>query len=98
MKNINTEAGKAIRGVYLIHFSRPYKHARHYLGYAENIDARLNEHRNGTGARLTHVVIGDGIELILARVWPGRDRTFERFLKNTRCVPNYCPECRRCAK
>jgi site-specific DNA-cytosine methylase len=30
--------------VYLLHFDRPYKHARHYLGWAESLDARLAVH------------------------------------------------------
>ena len=39
-------------GVYLIHFAPAYKHAKHYLGYAEDIDARLQAHRDGHGAGL----------------------------------------------
>jgi hypothetical protein len=27
--------------VYLLHFSRPYKHARHYTGWAVNVKRRL---------------------------------------------------------
>jgi hypothetical protein len=30
--------------VYLLHFDRPYRHARHYLGWAEDLDNRLAEH------------------------------------------------------
>jgi predicted GIY-YIG superfamily endonuclease len=30
--------------VYLIHFDRPYKHSRHYLGYATDVDERLERH------------------------------------------------------
>jgi hypothetical protein len=33
-------------GVYLIHLTEPYKHARHYIGYAETtIAQRIKEHR-----------------------------------------------------
>ena len=40
--------------VYLIHFARPYWHARHYIGYTalEDVDARMARHRAGGGSRL----------------------------------------------
>ena len=37
--------------IYLLHFDRSYRHARHYLGYTENLDARLAAHRAGAAAR-----------------------------------------------
>ena len=37
---------------YLLHFDPPYKHARHYVGYTEHLDVRVEQHRNGTGANL----------------------------------------------
>ena len=82
-------------GVYLIHFDPPYKHARHYVGFAEDIDARLRAHRDGHGARLTQVAVAHGCELILARVWPGGDRTLERHLKQQKRAPHLCPVCGR---
>jgi hypothetical protein len=42
--------------VYLIHFDEPYKHARHYVGSAVSLDARLEEHRRGSGSRLMAVI------------------------------------------
>jgi len=27
--------------IYLLHFQRSYRHARHYLGYTDDLDARL---------------------------------------------------------
>ena len=38
--------------LYLLHFDRAYKHARHYSGYSRNKDTfarRVEHHRNGTG-------------------------------------------------
>lgn len=52
--------------VYLLHFDRPYKHARHYLGWAKDLDARLEHHRAGTGARLLAVLKEHGIGFVLA--------------------------------
>jgi hypothetical protein len=47
--------------VYLLHFTEPYRHARHYMGWTENLPARLALHTEGRGARLVEVVIGHGI-------------------------------------
>ena len=49
--------------VYLLHFTHPYKHARHYIGFAETpatFDRRIAHHRAGTGARLPKVVADTG--------------------------------------
>jgi len=78
--------------VYLIHFSAPFKHAKHYLGYAEDLGARIERHRAGNGARLLEVVTQAGIEWELARTWPG-DRRVERQLKARKNAPNLCPLC-----
>jgi len=47
--------------VYLIHFSEAYQHARHYLGFTDDLDARLEAHRSGHGARLMAVIQSAGI-------------------------------------
>jgi predicted GIY-YIG superfamily endonuclease len=78
--------------VYLIHFLKPYKHARHYLGYSTNLDKRITDHLCGTGARLLEVVTDAGIEWRLVRTWPG-DRELERQLKNRKDAPRLCPIC-----
>lgn len=46
---------------YLIHFERPYRHARHYLGWTVDLEARLAKHRAGNGARLLRVATAAGI-------------------------------------
>lgn len=80
--------------VYLLHFDKPYKHARHYIGYADRLKARLQHHEQGTGARLMQVLKENGITWQLARVWKKQDRHFERSLKNKKCTPKLCPICR----
>jgi predicted GIY-YIG superfamily endonuclease len=78
--------------VYLIHFDRAYKHARHYLGWTTDLDTRLAAHRDGRGARLMDVITAAGITWQLARTWPGgRDR--ERAIKNRHAAPRICPLC-----
>jgi predicted GIY-YIG superfamily endonuclease len=78
--------------VYLLHFVKPYKHARHYLGYSTNLDKRITDHLAGMGARLLEVVTDAGIEWKLARTWRG-DRELERRLKNRKEAPKLCPIC-----
>src|SRR5262245_17273271 len=84
MKNTGT--------VYLIHFNVAYRHAKHYLGYSENLDKRITDHLYGTGARLMEVVTKAGIEWKVARTWPGC-RALERKLKNRKDAPHICPIC-----
>ncbi len=76
-----------MRGVYLLHISPAYKQARHYTGYADDIEQRIAQHQKGQGARLCEVVVEAGCTLILARIWPDQDRTFERRLKNRKNAP-----------
>jgi hypothetical protein len=79
--------------VYLLQITEPYRHAKHYMGWTENLSARLALHTEGRGARLVEVVIGHGIGFVLARTWTG-DRFLERKLKGRRMAPRYCPICR----
>ena len=78
--------------VYLLHFDEPYKHARHYLGYAEDLEARLAQHRAGQAARLTQVIKEAGITFTLVRTWEG-GRDLERQLKRWHDSPALCPLC-----
>lgn len=78
--------------IYLLHFDRKLHHAQHYLGYAHDVDARVEHHRNGTGARLTQVIKDAGISFVVARTWQG-GRDVERRLKNQKHAPRLCPIC-----
>ena len=80
-------------GVYLICFDQPFKHARHYLGWAKNIGQRLKEHRNGHGARLLAVVREAEIEWRVIRVWPGETRALEARFKASHDRVSLCPIC-----
>jgi hypothetical protein len=81
--------------VYLLHFDRPYKHARHYLGYtSKSLRERLERHRAGAGARLIEVITDAGITFEVARRWSG-NRALERRLKNRHNAALLCPICRR---
>jgi len=78
--------------IYLLHFSRPYKHARHYTGWTTDLIQRLTEHRQGRGARLIAVINAAGIEFQLARTCLGT-RFDERAIKRFGGATRYCPLC-----
>lgn len=89
--------------VYLLHFDEKLFHAGHYMGSAADLETRLGQHRNGTGARLTGVIKELGIGWTLARVWEFdslraarlAESHFKRHRKNNRGL---CPICRGEAK
>jgi predicted GIY-YIG superfamily endonuclease len=78
--------------VYMLHFTAPYRHAQHYVGWTDNLPARLAAHAAGHGARLIAVIRAAGISFTLARTVPG-DRTLERAIKNAGGAVRYCPLC-----
>jgi predicted GIY-YIG superfamily endonuclease len=78
--------------IYLLHIQPAYRHAQHYLGIADDLEARLALHRAGQSARLTQVVVEAGRKLVLVRTWDG-ERTDERRLKNQPNSPRLCPVC-----
>lgn len=77
--------------VYLLHFTSPYKHARHYRGWTADLQARLALHRAGQGARLMTVIAEAGIGFVVAKTEPGT-RARERQLKQRGAVRD-CPVC-----
>ena len=85
-------AGDGPGTVYLIHFETPYKHARHYTGWASDLDRRIARHRAGDGARLMEVVTEAGIGWHVARTWEGT-RDLERAIKDRHEAPRLCPDC-----
>lgn len=80
--------------IYLLHFTTPVGHARHYLGSAACVETRLKEHRAGQGARLTQVAVIRGAELLLVRTWKG-GRNKERAIKDSyhHAFTALCPIC-----
>ena len=79
--------------VYLIHLDKPLKHARHYLGFSEDLFKRLQKHRTGQGAAFMKAIEKHCISWHVSRIWEG-DRTFERVLKDQHNASHLCPTCR----
>lgn len=86
--------------VYLLHFDRPFSHAKHYVGYADDakLEERIDQHRaasitDGQHHRLMVRIREAGIGFSVARVWWQADRIFERRLKQ-RGHTRRCPCCR----
>jgi predicted GIY-YIG superfamily endonuclease len=82
----------AIGTVYLLHFSQPYQHARHYTGWTDDLLERLELHASGKGARLTAVIRQAGFGFTLVRTCEGTRRT-ERAIKNAGGAVRFCPLC-----
>ena len=78
--------------IYLLHLDKPLRHTRHYVGLADDLDARLERHASGQGARMLAVCVERGIGWQLVRTWEG-GRKFERQLKNRKEAPKLCPVC-----
>ena len=85
-------SGAPLGVVYLVHFTEPYRHARHYTGWTADLDSRLAEHQAGRGARLLQVITQAGIDWTLARTWQGT-RARERQLKRQGGSSRRCPIC-----
>lgn len=93
-RRIRREPFSEFMACYLLHFSEPLAHARHYAGFAESdVYARLQQHQQGRGARITQVAAARGIVFQLVRVWKSADRKFERKLKDG-SLTEHCPLCR----
>lgn len=80
--------------VYLLHFDTPFKHARHYIGFTQNLDQRCEDHLRGNGSNLVRHVCAAGIALRLAAEWRNVPQTEEYRLKNWGGMVRYCPICR----
>ena len=89
-----------IGDVYVLHFSKPvgnqpHQQAQHYIGWtaAGSVDARVQAHREKRGGKLPKFAVECGAELIVADVYAGVTRDFERRLKG-RGARVHCSICR----
>ena len=87
-------AGHRVGTVYLLHFSRPYCHARHYLGFSTRLEQRYDEHLCGRGSALVRAARQAGIVVYVARVWEQVTDAFERRGHRSRWARRICPICK----
>ena len=96
--------------VYLLHFDidpkeevpssredakKPF-HARHYMGWSENAQERIDQHYKATsGVKLIEAIHAKGISFTVARIWDNVDRDFERRMKNQGGLNRHCPICKK---
>lgn len=71
----------------------PYYHARHYLGYFADMEARIRSHRLSQGAKLLRAVNAAGIGWQVVRVWEDGGYDLEQVLKAQHNAPRLCPVC-----
>lgn len=74
--------------VYFLEFDTPLGNlnnkraqAKFYIGWTDDVDARLAEHRAGRGAKITAAAVERGIGFKVVLVIDG-DRSVERAIKN----------------
>lgn len=85
--------------LYLLHFARPYHHARHYLGYAIGTGrgaryARAQAEGLALGAHeLVQAAQWDDIEIIVADVLVGEGRATQRAMRASHNLARHCPVC-----
>ncbi len=85
--------------VYLIHFDMPLGdpanqrgQAQHYIGFTDDLPARIDTHRRGNGAAIMAAVGRAEIGWYVVRVWTG-GRDLERKLKCQKNARRLCPIC-----
>lgn len=83
--------------IYLVHFERPYRHAKHYLGWTGGtLRARFDRHTSMAtirrGSMLMRAVMQAGIGYKVVKTWRG-DRALERR-KKANGHASRCPVCR----
>ena len=84
--------------LYVIHFDRPYKHAKHYTGIAIDVEKRMKEHSGGYGAKLMKAIkennIGFRYNIIGEYPDYSSAKSEEKRLKTKVKQPKkYCPIC-----
>lgn len=79
---------------YLLHYHEPMAHAQHYLGWTNDLTARMLSHvcGNRSSCVLTFEFAQRGIRFTLVRTWAG-PLAVEKKLKALKNSRNLCPLC-----
>ena len=79
--------------VYILYLEPGFRHARHYIGWALDVDARLAEQLAGADSPLIRAAVVAGVRVELAATIPG-SRHLKRRLKRWHKTGQFCPLCR----
>jgi predicted GIY-YIG superfamily endonuclease/ribosomal protein S18 acetylase RimI-like enzyme len=82
--------------LYILHLNEKLAHTQHYAGSTKNLQARLEAHAMGRGARYTEVLKERAIDWKLAGLYQCNHavmRRLERMLKDTCRIFRYCEVC-----
>lgn len=69
------------------------KRPQHYLGYADDLDRRVQQHEAGRGSRLLRAMKQKNIEWEVVRIWENGSYSLEKELKRRHNSWQYCPNC-----
>ena len=86
----------SVGNVYLLHYEKPIRGKKHYLGFTmKKVAMRLQEHNSGWyGSQMTNLAVQNGSECVLARTWEGVSVQFEKKLKREKNLKRHCPICK----
>lgn len=76
-----------------MHATRALRGARHYLGFSQDVPARIRRHRAGRGTPLLGEMTRRGIPWRVVRQWHGKTGFFEQELKRGGPLARLCPVC-----
>ena len=80
--------------IYILHFSEPFKHAKHYVGSSINPRERIKLHRKGrSGVCLINAVVKEGILLKLGNLIKSDSRNYEKLIKKIKNTKRFCKFC-----
>lgn len=82
--------------LYLLHYDEEIHHTQHYCGQTPNPYRRFQAHAEGAGSALTQEFARRGIRFSLgmvAQCSQAKASQFERGLKNSKNLRNYCEVC-----
>lgn len=79
--------------VYIIHFSKPVAHARHYIGTTRKYKSRMEAHRRSKGAKILKRANELGINWRVVVKLYGSHK-LERKLKSRHDTASLCPVCK----
>ncbi|MBD3387428.1 MAG: hypothetical protein GF414_00605 [Candidatus Altiarchaeales archaeon] len=97
LKGVDKDAGGY---VYVIHLNRPFRHAKHYIGYTTDIVRRMTHHSLGhrDSSHFMKAVCRAGIRWSVTMVQSFEDAKeavcFEKKLKRDKRSSLHCPLCK----